>query len=70
MTELKRSRKMRMDGRLINLVLHRRHLPVCSKVCGIPTLADQAPDDHVRLSFESVYDGALDTDMGSQAYTV
>jgi cobaltochelatase CobN len=33
MTERKRSRVMRMDGRLMNLVHHRGHLMVCSKGC-------------------------------------
>src|SRR5689334_22078790 len=33
MTELKRSRVQRMDGRLMNIVHHRGHLMVCSKGC-------------------------------------
>jgi cobaltochelatase CobN len=33
MTELKRSRVQRMDGRLMNIVHQRGHLMVCSKGC-------------------------------------
>jgi hypothetical protein len=55
MTELKRSRVMRMDGRLINLVHHRRHLLICAKGCGILTLTNQTLDGNARLSFDSIY---------------